>query len=423
MRAQYTFIGPLKQLIPMTGLPEKGPISDSQIEIVENAGILIKDGKILKTGMYDDLLKEAKKLRATIYIFDQKFVCVPGFIDAHTHIAFAGSRARDYSMRNAGKTYLEINAAGGGIWDTVKATRACTIDELVALTSTRANRHLKEGVTTIEVKSGYGLNVEQEIKTLKAINIANEHIKADLIPTCLAAHIVPKDFDGDAKSYLNVLSESLFQTLLNEKLSNRIDAFIEDGAFSPTDIESYFMKAKSMGFDITVHADQFSSGGSAVAVKYGALSADHLEVSTDEDIAILKASNVTAVALPGASLGIGCSFTPARKILDAGISLAVGSDWNPGSAPMGDLICQAAILGTFQKLSNAEILSAVTIRAARALGLSDRGHLGPGMLADFLFYEIDDYNEIFYQQGKLKPSIVYKNGAQVYKSNINPDEF
>lgn len=188
---------------------------------------------------------------------------------------------------------------------------------------------------------------------------------------------------------------------------------LKKGAFTAEVIAPYFKKAKEMGFTITVHADQFSTGGSKVAVDFNAISADHLEASTAEEIEILAKSTVIATALPGASIGLGCAFTPARKILDAGGAVAIASDHNPGSAPMGDLLTQASILGTFQKLSNAEILSGITFRAAAALNLKDRGVLKSGLLADFTAFPISNYKEILYQQGQLKPEMVWKNGAKI----------
>ncbi len=174
-----------------------------------------------------------------------------------------------------------------------------------------------------------------------------------------------------------------------------------------------------MGFELTVHADQFTMGGSAVAVKFDALSADHLEASGEKEIKVLAQSNTIAVALPGASLGLGCGFTPARKILDQGGGLAIASDWNPGSAPMGDLLAQASILATFEKLSTAEVFAGITFRAAAALGLNDRGKIWPGFLADFILFPTSDYREILYQQGKLKPEMVWKSGERVIEQLKN----
>ncbi len=411
---KYKFIGPFIQLIGLENTKIKGPIKDEELTILKDVGILIEDDKIYNIDQYSSLREKALSLDAEIIELQGNYVCTPGFVDAHTHICFSGSRARDYAMRNAGKTYLEIAEAGGGIWDTVTQTRKATQQELSYGIIKRANTLLKTGVTTIEVKSGYGLSVPEELKMLRAIKKANSEIEADLISTCLAAHMLPKDFDGNHTAYLDMISNTLFPILKEEHLTQRIDAFIEKSAFLPSDIFPYYQKAKAMGFDITVHADQFSTGGSEVAVKLDAISADHLEASTEDEIEMLAKSNVISVALPGASIGLGCDFTPARKILNSGGALAIASDWNPGSAPMGDLLTQACILGTFEKLSNAEILAGITYRAAAALNLSDRGRLKPGMLADFNMFQTDHYNEIFYYQGKLVPSQVWKKGDIVY---------
>jgi imidazolonepropionase len=199
-----------------------------------------------------------------------------------------------------------------------------------------------------------------------------------------------------------------------EQLTNRIDAFIEKSAFSAQQIAPYFKKAKEMGFDITVHADQFTPGGSKAAVDFGAMSADHLEASTGKEISLLADSDTIATALPGASIGLGCDFTPARRLLDAGGALAIASDHNPGSAPMGDLLAQASILGTFEKLTNAEVLAGITFRAAAALRLTDRGKLEVGFLADLAVFHSDNYQDILYNQGNLKPCMIWKNGELVF---------
>ncbi len=405
-------IGPIKQLVPMTGLPLNGALSDHQLLIIENAAILIEGIQIKAIGKFETLKTQYPKVELQELKGDH--TCFPGFIDSHTHLCFGGSRANDYAMRNAGRTYLEIAKAGGGIWDTVVQTRKATKENLVKNTKKRANRHLKNGVTTIEVKSGYGLSVEEELKMLHAIKEADAALATDLIATCLAAHMTPKDFEGSAAAYLEEISTVLFPMLKAENLCHRIDAFIEESAFSALQIAPYFKKAKEMGFDITIHADQFSTGGSKVAIDFGALSADHLEASTETEIEQLAKSKVIATALPGASIGLGCAFTPCRKLLDKGAALAIASDHNPGSAPMGDLLTQAAILGAFEKLTNAEVLAGITFRAAAALKLSDRGKLEEGLLADFSLFHTGNYQEILYNQGNLKPCMVWKKGALVF---------
>ncbi len=400
----------------MTGLSLKGCISDHELNVIKNGGILIEGHHIKTIGKFDELTK-AVSPDTEIHKLHGDHTCLPGFVDAHTHICFAGSRANDYALRNSGKTYMEISKAGGGIWDTVTQTRKATEEALVKGIVKRARQHLANGVTTIEVKSGYGLSTEEELKMLYAIKKADALLPIDLIPTCLAAHMVPKDFEGSPTQYLESISSELFPILKTEKLTHRIDAFIEEGAFSPSLIEPYFNKATELGFDITVHADQFSTGGSKVAIKHKAISADHLEACTDTEIALLANSNVIATALPGASIGLGCAFTPVREILDAGGALAIASDHNPGSAPMGDLLTQAAILGTFGKLTNAEVLAGITTRATAALNLSNRGELKTGFLADMCIFNTRDYKEILYNQGNLKPCMVWKKGELVYNKH------
>ncbi len=404
-------IGPFTQLLPMTGLSLKGAISDSGLSVLEDSGILVVDGKIESVGKFDALVNRHPDTE--VILLEGYNVGLPGFVDSHTHICFGGSRANDYALRNAGKSYLEIAKGGGGIWDTVTQTRKSSQNELAKGIIRRADWHLKNGTTTIEVKSGYGLSLPEELKMLRAIQEANTMVAADLVPTCLAAHILPKDFKGTAETYLEVMVDQLFPLLQKENLAHRIDAFVEESAFSAAQIAPYFQHARAMGFDITVHADQFTPGGSEVAVKFGAISADHLEASGEREIRLLAQSDTIATALPGASLGLGCGFTPARKILDAGGALAIASDHNPGSAPMGNLLVQASILGAFEKLSNAEVLAGITFRAAAALGLTDRGKLAKGFWADFLVFPTHHYNEILYHQGSIAPSMVWKKGRAI----------
>ena len=401
-------IGPFTQILTLAGLPLKGAITDDQLRIIPDGGVLVEDGLIVEVGDFEELRKANRE--ATIEEITSEQVLLPGFIDCHTHLCFAGDRSKDYALRIAGKTYLEIAKAGGGIWDSVTQIRQATQEELADLLTQRINRHLKDGITTIEVKSGYGLNTDDELKQLRAIRSVQETSKADIIATCLAAHILPKDFTGPASAYLVYVLNDLLPKIKKENLAKRVDIFIEDGAFSADDAIHYLHIAKQMGFDITVHADQFTTGGSEIAVNAGAISADHLEASTEKEIKLLAASETVAVALPGASIGLGMDFAPARKLLDAGASLAIASDWNPGSAPMGDLLMQAAILSTYEKLTTAEVFAGLTFRAAKALNLHDRGTFEKGKLADFQAYPCQDYREILYHQGKLKPGNVWKAG-------------
>ncbi|SIS50125.1 imidazolonepropionase [Kaistella chaponensis] len=403
-------IGPFKQIVTLRNLPLRGKLSDEQLEIIENGGILIKDEKIEEVGNFEEL--KSKNQISEIENIEGEQICLPAFTDSHTHICFGGNRANDFAMRNAGKTYLEIAENGGGIWSSVQHTRKASEEELLKTILERINSLISQGITTIEIKSGYGLDVENELKMLRVIQKAQTFTKATLVPTCLSAHLKPRDFEGSSQEYLQYILDEILPKVKEENLAKRIDIFIEKSAFLPEESKEFLLKAKELGFEITVHADQFTSGSSKIAVEVGAKSADHLEATIDEDIEFLAQSETVATALPGASLGLGEKFTPARKILDAGGILAIASDWNPGSAPMGNLITQASILATFEKLSTAEVLAGITFRSAFALSLEDRGTLEKGKKADFVTFKTDNFQNVLYQQGSLKADSVYINGDQ-----------
>jgi len=405
-----TLIGPFKQLVPMTDLPKKGAIPDEQLNVLPNAGVVIKEGVIEAIGDFADLRTVAEEGGYHIEEQHEPTVALPGFIDCHTHICWAGSRARDYAMRVSGKSYLDIANAGGGILDSVGKTRAASRDQLVNNIIARAKRHFEDGITTCEVKSGYGLDVENELKMLRAIREADSHLAVDLVSTCLAAHMPPAEYRERPEAYLKMILDDLLPTLQTEKLTNRIDIFVEESAFNIEQARAYLLVAQKMGFSVIMHVDQFTAGGSLLACELNAISADHLEASGEKEIAALANSNVIAVALPGASLGLGCDFTPARKLLDAGASVAIATDWNPGSAPMGDLLMQAAVLGAHEKLSMAETFAGITTRAADALELQDRGSIAAGLVADIVAFPTDDFRDILYHQGRMKPSRVWKRG-------------
>lgn len=403
--------GPFKQIVTLANLPLRGKLADEQLEIIENGGILSENGKIVDIGNFNGL--KIAYPTAEIENIEGTQVTLPAFTDAHTHICFGGNRANDFAMRNAGKTYLEIAESGGGIWSSVQHTRAASEDELLKTTLERINFLISLGITTIEIKSGYGLNVENELKMLRVIKKAQKFTKATLVPTCLSAHLKPRDFEGNNEEYLQYILNEILPKVKEENLANRVDIFIEKSAFQPEESRNFLIKAKDMGFQITVHADQFTPGSSRIAVEVGAKSADHLEATADEDIDFLAPSETVAVALPGASLGLGEKFSPARKILDKNGILAIASDWNPGSAPMGNLITQASILATFEKLSTAEVLAGITFRSAFALGLEDRGKLEKGKKADFVTFKTDNFQNVLYQQGGLKAESVFIDGEKI----------
>ncbi|MCS3871530.1 imidazolonepropionase [Chryseobacterium ginsenosidimutans] len=403
-------IGPFKQVVTLANLPLRGKLSDEQLEIIVDGGILINNNKIQQVGNFETLKSENQNIE--IETIEGEQIVLPAFVDSHTHICFGGNRANDFAMRNAGKTYLEIAESGGGIWSSVQHTRSASEEELLRTLLERIDFLLSLGITTIEVKSGYGLDVENELKMLRIIKKAQEQTKATLVPTCLSAHLKPRDFEGSNEEYLQYILTEILPKVKEENLAKRVDIFIEKSAFQPEESKDFLLKTKDLGFDITVHADQFTPGSSRIAVEVGAKSADHLEATIDEDIEFLAQSNTVATALPGASLGLGEKFTPARKLLNAGAIVAIASDWNPGSAPMGNLITQASILATFEKLTTAEVLAGMTFRSAFALDLEDRGKLEEGLKADFVTFKTNNFQNVLYNQGSLKAEGVYIDGEK-----------
>jgi imidazolonepropionase len=397
-------IGPFSQIITMAKLPERGAISDNSLEIIDDGGVVIEDGKIIEIGDFLLLSKNNFDVREINY----PCVLLPGFIDSHTHVCHYGNRSDEYAKRNSGISYQQILEEGGGIYNTMNSTSNSTDEQLKDNTLNRLKRHFQEGVLTCEVKSGYAPNLEDEVRMLRIINEIDSSNDIDLISTCLAAHVTPKKYES-SKKYLDSIVNELLPIIKEENLSNRVDIFIEEKAFSVTEASNFLEKIKS-DFYITAHANQFTSGGLKVGVDNGAVSVDHLEVITDQEIGYLSKSDTTGVVLPGCSLGLGIPFAPARKLLDNNCKVSIASDWNPGSAPMGDLLMQASLLGSTEKLSNAEVLAGITCRSANALSLEDRGSLENGKIADMIGFKTNDFRDILYNQGKLKPSFICKRG-------------
>ena len=388
----------------MVNLPERGAISDNSLEIIDDGGVVIEDGKIIEVGDFLSLSKNDLDVREITY----PCVLLPGFIDSHTHVCHYGNRSDEYAKRNSGISYQQILEEGGGIHNTMNSTSNSTDEQLTGDTLNRLKRHFQEGVLTCEVKSGYAPNLEDEVRMLRIINEIDSSNDIDLIPTCLAAHVTPKKYES-SKKYLDSIVNDLLPIIKEENLSNRVDIFIEEKAFSITEASNFLEKIKN-DFYITAHANQFTSGGLKVGVDNGAVSVDHLEVITNQEIDYLSKSDTTGVVLPGCSLGLGIPFAPARKLLDYNCKVSIASDWNPGSAPMGDLLMQASLLGSTEKLSNAEVLAGITCRAANALSLEDRGSLENGKIADMIGFKTNDFRDILYNQGKLKPSFICKRG-------------
>jgi len=407
--------GPFMQMLTMDHLPHTGPLRDDQLSIIEGGGLLLQGGRVVQV-LDEEGFERLKGNIRSIKPFpaSQPMVLLPGLIDSHTHMCYSGTRAKDYARRLAGETYLGIAKKGGGIMSSVKSTREASEERLVRLLAERAKKKLLGGVTTCEVKSGYGLDLDSELKILRAIRKVHrmEGAHPALVPTCLAAHMRPPEFSS-SQEYLDFVIGKLLPRVKRLRLADRVDIYVEESAFPPDLAEGFLMKAKALGFKLTVHADQFTLGGSQVAARVKAISADHLERSTEKEFGLLRNSGVIAVALPGSSLGLGEPFAPVRKMLDSGLSVAIASDWNPGSAPMGDLLAEAALLGANQKLTIAETLAGITVRAARALDLTDRGTIEAGKVADLVAFKCESFEEILYQQGALRPSLVMHRGRLV----------
>lgn len=399
--------GPINQIVPMTNLPTGGPIPDEALTPIRNGGICVQEGRIAAIGPFEELRQSVTEIRE----IEGPVVALPGFIDAHSHICFAGSRAGDYALRLAGKSYLEIAAGGGGILETMRLTSEASEEHLIALMARRLDRHLSGGVTTCEIKSGYGTKLFNELTILNAIAATSYVHSVTLVPTCLSAHVLPPGF-ANTTQFLNFLMKESLPRIKQARLASRCDIFVDEGGFGVDEARKYLLAAKAIGYRLCVHADQFTRGGAALAAEVGALSADHLEMSTQEDFDKLHAAKVIPIVLPGSSLGLGMPFAKARAILDTGLPLVIASDWNPGSAPMGDLLTLASLLGMNQRLTTAETFAALTVRAARALDFNDRGTLQAGKRADFVLFPTADYRDILYQQGWLRPSSVYVNGQK-----------
>jgi imidazolonepropionase len=323
----------------------------------------------------------------------------PGFVDAHTHLVFAGNRADEFEKRIGGATYQEIAAAGGGILRTVKLTRAASEDELL----TAARRHrgwmLRGGTTTLEAKSGYGLDRDTELKMLRVLRRLKQEGPARIVPTLLAAHTVPPEFAGRREEYVGWIAEELIPEVASAGLARYCDAFCDDHAFSVDEARTVLASAKQHGLGVRVHAEQFRLGtGAALAAELRAATADHLETATDETLIQLRDAGVQPVLLPGSVFALGSTqYPPARRMIELGLAIVLATDFNPGSSPVPSMPFLLSLACVQMGLSPAEALAAATINAAHSLGWGDKiGSLEPGKQADFLIHEFSDYRELAY---------------------------
>jgi imidazolonepropionase len=412
------------QLLTMN--PNSGGKGDGNADPVAGLGIIfdgaiaIEDEQILFAGK-DDALAEAVSLTADTQVIDAGgCAALPGLIDCHTHLVFAGSRAHEFSRRISGATYEEILAAGGGIHSTVKATREASQEVLVAQALQRLHASLTCGVTTIEVKSGYGLNLETEIKMLKAIAQTSRQHPIDLVPTFLGAHTLPMDLRSEREKYLDIVINEMLPAVAEQKLARFCDVFCEQGAFSLEETRRVLEAGLEHGLKPKLHSEQLSRSGSIkLAVELGAVSVDHLEKIDTDDAQVLAASDTVAVLLPGATYFLGkTDFAPGRILADCGCALAVSSDFNPGSCMSQNLPLMLNMACIYSGIYPREALLGATRFAAQAIDSQDRiGSLMPGMQADILILNTPDYRNLVYHFGVPHTQMVIKRGKKVLPSN------
>jgi len=406
--AQSLAIVNIGQLVTLAG-PARPRVGEElrDLCLVKDAVLLIQDGLITAAGSYAQM---GARMPAGTEVVDAGGRCVtPGFVDAHTHLVFAGNRAAEFEQRIAGATYQQIAAAGGGILSTVMATRAATEQKLVSLARKRMNWMLSCGTTTIEAKSGYGLERETELRLLRVLSQLNAEGPARIIPTLLAAHTLPPEFAGHREEYVRWIADELIPEVAALRLANYCDVFCDDNAFTVDEARTVLEAALHNGFRLRVHAEQFRPGtGTALAAELGAATADHLEAVTSEALALLREAAVQPVLLPGSVFALGREqYPPARKMIEMGLGIVLATDFNPGSSPVASMPFIMSLACLQMRLTPAEALAAATLNAAYSLGVGDRvGSLEVGKHADLLIHEFTDYRELaYFIAAPLRPSV------------------
>ena len=387
------------------------------VEILQNHSIIAENG-IIKDILPNSSIAKAK-VDMTIDL--KNLIVLPGLVECHTHAAFAGSRANEFLMRLNGATYEEIAESGGGIIFTMKAVRNSSFEELVHLLESRIQNFISQGVTTLEIKSGYGLSFYDEIKLLQVINHFKTYSKLDIIPTFLGAHTYPPEYKNDHKGYLDLINNELLPYVIKNKLASCVDAFCEKTAFASDDVDKIFSKGKKLGYKLRLHTEQFNNvGGLEVALKHKANSVDHLEVINDEDILKLSKSNTVAVLLPGVSFFLNCCYAPARKLIEQNAVVALATDFNPGSSHISNLQLIMQLAALKMNMGVEEIISAVTINPAKAMDIGDKlGSIEIGKQADFAVFDAKEISEIIYNIGTNLIKYTIKNGEVIYQNPEN----
>jgi len=382
-----------------------------EVAIIRDGGMLIRDGKIDTIGsseQIEEIVGEAEIVDAG------GRVVLPGFVDAHTHLVFAGNRLFDFERRARGETYEQIAKAGGGIWSTVEKTRAVSEHDLLVEAKKRANWFLRCGTTTIEAKSGYGLTLEDELKILRVTRSLNEQSSLETVPTFLGAHAVPREMDTD--EYIGLMIDQMLPHIARERLAEFCDVFCEHGYFDVEQSRKILTAARKLGLRLRIHADQLSnSGGAKLAAELKAATADHLEKTDEQGIAAMKSARVQPVLLPGSVYALGSSGYPrAREMIEAGLAVVLATDFNPGSSPTTSMPMILSLACTQMKMSPPEAVTAATINAAHSLNRGDKvGSLEPGKLANFSVFDCADYRELAYWFGIPQTHSVYAKGDRV----------
>ena len=389
----------------------------SEVGIVRDGGMIVRDGKIETVGPTEEIEKNV----ADAEIVDARGrVVMPGFVDAHTHLVFAGNRIDDFERRARGETYEQIAKAGGGIWSTVQKTRTASERDLLIQAKKHANWFLRCGTTTVEAKSGYGLTVEDELKILCVLRQLKQEVPLEIVSTFLGAHAVPRELSPD--EYLGVVIKEMLPRVTAEQLAEFCDVFCEHGYFDIDQSRKILTAAKEVGLSLRGHVDQLTnSGGAMLMAELGATTADHLEQTDEQGIAALRKGNVQPVLLPGSVYALGSSRYPrAREMIQAGLAVILATDFNPGSSPTPSMPMALSLACTQMKMSPAEAITASTVNAAYSVNRGDKiGSLEPGKLANFVIFDCEDHRELAYWFGMPQTHAVYVRGDCVSSNGGN----
>ncbi len=397
----------ISQLVTPEGPGPKHGAAMRDLRIIEHAALAVADGKILWAGPESDWSGTAASTMDA-----GNCAVVPGLVDPHTHAVWAGDRLADFDARISGVPYEAILARGGGIWSTIRATAAASEDELLALAKPRVECLTRSGATTVEVKSGYGFEPAAELAMLQTIRALSEATSSRVVPTLLI-HVPPKDATARAR-YVSDICQTLIPEAAQQKLAHAVDVFVEKESWSAAEAECILVSARQHGLAIKLHTEQFNRvGGLELGLRMGALSVDHLEACSPEQVSKLAHSSTIATILPGVTLHLGLPPAPGRALIDAGAAVAVGTDLNPGSSPVFSTSLTLALAVRLNGLTAEEALVAGTMNAASALGLSDAGRIEPGLPADFLILHGSDWRDLVYTLGTNPVREVWISGTKV----------